>query len=440
VNPICELRNALQAARERGRPDGLRIERVSVPCDLPALALLAGRSEGDRVFWRPRDSAQELAGLGTAHLISGDAEANPETIFGALAPLRAAAPADCRFFGGLAFGPADSATWHTLGTWRFVLPRFELNGTSLACNLVLQPGSDSDAEFATALRELDDLSFGEPATLPACISQRDLASRDQWMQAVSLALDVIASGTLTKVVLARRIRLCFDSPPSPAALVGKLSDVAGSCFVFLLESKGVAFLGASPERLYRREGDQLVTEALAGTRPRGDDPQQDAELAAALLDSEKERREHRNVVDGLASALRSLGCEFRIPDDAPSLRRLPRVQHLYQEISCPLPPGVGDAELVRALHPTSAVGGDPREAALEAISELERFDRGWYAGLVGAIGADHADFAVAIRSALLHGCHADLFGGAGIVAGSEPACEWEETVDKMAWLTRGVFA
>lgn len=439
MNPICELRNALQAARQRPTPQGLRIERLTVPCEQPALTLLAGPTEGQRVYWRPRDSDRGVAGLGAAHLLSGDANAGPESIFAELAPLRAVAPEGCRFFGGLAFGPANSAAWQPLGAWRFVLPRFELDGDTLACNLVFQPHRDPDAEFACALQELDALSFGEPAELPHCSSQRDLTGRDQWMQTVSQALNSISGGDLTKVVLARRIRLGFDSPPSPAALVGKLAAAAGSCFVFLLETDDVAFLGASPERLYRRDGREFATEALAGTRPRSDDPERDAELAAALLGSEKECREHRNVVDGLAGALHELGCEFRITGK-PSLRRLSRVQHLYQEISCSLPPGISDAQLVRALHPTSAVGGDPRDAALQAISELEPFDRGWYAGLVGVIGADDADFAVAIRSALLHGSQADLYGGAGIVAGSEPACEWDETVDKMAWLTRGIFA
>ena len=413
MSAICELRNALQAA-----PAKSGIQRISVPCTEAPLALLNGTESDDRIYWRPRDGQREVAGIGCAQLVTSFEDLTPAD--------------GSRFYGGLAFGPASTPPWDRLGAWRFVLPRFELDGHELACNLV-------DGDVANALEELEALRFGVADLLPACVSQRDMTGREQWMSAVSEALDSIAAGELTKVVLARRIRLSFASAPSPAALVTKLVEAAGACFVFLLETNGVAFLGASPERLYRRDGNQLETEALAGTCPRSDDPERDAELASALLNSEKERREHRNVVDGLARALQELGCEFH-SDEAPSLRRLPRVQHLYQHIQCPLPDGVGDAELVGALHPTSAVGGDPRQAALKLIDELEPFDRGWYAGLVGAVGADDADFAVAIRSALLQGAQADLFGGAGIVAGSEPASEWEETVDKMAWLTRGIFA
>jgi menaquinone-specific isochorismate synthase len=436
VKVICELRSALEAARTEPPHSG--IIRVSVPCSEPPLTLLAGSSVCDRMYWRPRDGGQEIAGIGCAHLLTGPATTPVAAIFEALAPLRATA-AGCRFFGGLAFGPASDAPWNALGAWRFALPRFELNGSTLACNLLL--GEDPDAEFARAIAALETIGFAEPAALPTCISQQDLTSRDTWMQAVSDALDAIASGEINKVVLARRIRLAFQSPASPVGLVRKLSEAAGSCFVFLLESDGVAFLGASPERLYRRSGSDFETEALAGTRPRSDDPTSDAELAAALLSCEKERREHRNVVDGLLRALEDVGCQFGPGvTGEPSLRRLPRVQHLYQQIQCVLPSALGDAELVQALQPTSAVGGDPRTAALDLIAELETFDRGWYAGLVGVLGADDADFAVAIRSALLHGSQADLFSGAGIVAGSDPAREWDETVDKMAWLTRGIFA
>ena len=203
--------------------------------------------------------------------------------------------------------------------------------------------------------------------------------------------------------------------------------VCAFCFV---PAAGRAFLGVSPERLYRRDGARIRCEAMAGTRVRGDRAALDRRLERCLMDSEKDRREHGYVVRGLRENLADL-CRSLTDGAGVSVVKLRQCQHLARAFQGVLRAGVGDAELVKALHPTPAVGGYPPERAVRHIEETETFDRGWYAGPVGWVGRDAAEFAVAIRSGLVEGSTLSVFAGAGIVAGSDPASEWRELDCKM---------
>jgi menaquinone-specific isochorismate synthase len=175
----------------------------------------------------------------------------------------------------------------------------------------------------------------------------------------------------------------------------------------------------------------VFSEAVAGTRGRGETPDADAALREELLTSEKERREHAFVQRALEEALRTL-CTTVDGADTPSDLALARGRHLHAPIRGTLRPETSTVDLLEALHPTPAVGGVPRGAALTAIREQEPFDRGWYAGPVGWMGPDAADFAVGIRSGLLHPDRLALFSGAGIVEGSRPDREWAEIEQKIA--------
>jgi menaquinone-specific isochorismate synthase len=191
-----------------------------------------------------------------------------------------------------------------------------------------------------------------------------------------------------------------------------------------------AFLSATPERLYRRRNHHIVGEALAGTRPRGKTPEDDLRLGEKLLTSQKEAREHAFVADSVRTALSDL-CRSLSADDHRSLVKLPRVQHMVTRFEGELRPGIGDGHLLTRLHPTAAVGGYPANLARSRLRRLETFDRGWYAGPIGWIGVDEAEFAVGIRSGLVQGDTLRLFSGAGIVEGSHPDREWDEIEDKI---------
>jgi menaquinone-specific isochorismate synthase len=174
----------------------------------------------------------------------------------------------------------------------------------------------------------------------------------------------------------------------------------------------------------------VVSEAVAGTRERGETPEADAALREELLTSAKERREHAFVQRAIQRALETL-CTSVEAADAPSELALARGRHLHAAIRGALSPDTATVDLLEALHPTPAVGGVPTDAALSAIRQQEPFDRGWYAGPVGWIGPDAADFAVAIRSGLLRPTRLALFSGAGIVDGSAPDREWAEIEQKI---------
>ncbi len=263
----------------------------------------------------------------------------------------------------------------------------------------------------------------------------------QWARAVQAALDALAATRLRKVVLARVEVLRLPAPVSPVAVLAALYHRHPTAYAFLMEPQpGLAFVGATPELLARVDGAHFHTVALAGTAPRGRTPAADARLAAALLASDKERREHAWVVQAIRSAMTPLTQTLHVPP-APRLRRLPHIQHLETPIHGVLQPGVGLLDVAEALHPTPALGGTPRPEALAFIAAHEPYDRGWYAAPVGMLFPDGSgELGVAIRSALLWSDRAVLYAGAGIVLGSDPAREWAETDLKLNTMRRALQA
>ena len=253
-------------------------------------------------------------------------------------------------------------------------------------------------------------------------------SLETWRAGVLAALEAIGSGRLDKVVLAREAVVEADGPFPRAELLRRLQRRPGGS-TFLYASDG--FVGASPELLVRRRGRVATSRPMAGTVPRGDSPGAEADGLARLTGSPKEAVEHRLVVDAVAEGLAKVA--DRVEVGRPEVVRLATVAHLATEITAdltgPLPTAL---ELAGLLHPTPAVGGSPKDAALAAIAALEPFDRGRYAGPVGWVDrAGDGEWAVALRCATLDGRRAHLIAGAGIVPGSDPDAEWAETEHKL---------
>ncbi len=369
----------------------------------PLAALRQAVGEPRFVWWAPQ------------RLLVGHGEAAEVRAMGGdrVTRVRAALSAAPRWFGGLAFR-ADhrlSAPWEGFPAARFVAPEEVL--------------------------ELDpDLEVAVDAPRPALCASDPTPDHAGWCRMVEAALAAIQRGDLTKVVLARALRLTFDAPLDPLDVLVRLRRAHPDTFCFLFEPQpGCAFVGATPELLARVDGDAVETEALAGSIARGATPAEDRALGERLLRSAKDRHEHALVVEAIRRALTPLTETLHIPSE-PRLRRLGNVQHL----ETPIHGRLRDADLlavVEALHPTPALGGTPRDAALDFIARLEPFPRGWYAAPVGWMTADgEGEFAVAIRSALICGNTAILYAGAGIVAGSEPEKEWEETALKLDAMRR----
>ena len=270
-------------------------------------------------------------------------------------------------------------------------------------------------------------SDGDLPPLPSLISRLDSPSYSDWIASVEGVLKGIQQKKYQKVVLARHTDLTFNTPPSPFTLLAALPG--DKKFAFVL-SPDRAFIGATPETLFRREGKRIESAAVAGTRPRGKTPEEDEMLQEELLSSAKDQHEFAVVEEMIQSALAPFCRTFK--KSAQSVLQTPSVQHLHHHFEGILKTGVTDRALIAALSPTPAVGGNPRERAIEEIVKREPFDRGWYGAPIGWVKPDASHFMVGIRSALLQKNHLNLFAGAGIVEGSDAQKEWEELEHKIS--------
>jgi isochorismate synthase len=286
---------------------------------------------------------------------------------------------------------------------------------------------------------LDRRSMADAAGASSALAPRTMTSvppEAGYEAAVSDALDRFATGELDKVVLARTLEITLNAPPDRPALMRRLlqRNPHGFTFAIPLDDTDInretpaAFLGASPELLLRRQGRRVILNPLAGSAARHADPIADRAAADALLASAKDRHEHAIVIDSIAAALRPYCSHLRLPD-GPMLTSTDALWHLSTWIEAELDdPAVSALELALALHPTPAVCGHPTGTAFAAIHDLEPFDRGFFAGLVGWCDAQgDGEWAVSLRCAESRGASLRLYAGAGVVPGSEPAHELAET-------------
>jgi len=409
---------------------------------IDSLAWLQVQAATDRMYWSDREGVFETAGIGVADLIEPSHHDSDNTPWPSRSNHDPAEGGSMRYFGGHRFcnrsGNADQL-WSDFATCRFVLPRFELYRADercwFVCNLRLQADHEHCAEILNALSVVVFPDAQQPSDLSPMIDRTDLPDRAGWESTVHHVLRAVKDGSLSKVVLARRSDLLFERTVDPVRLLRRLKDRSVDCFHFLFQfDSPAAFVGASPERLFRRSGRRIESEAVAGTRPRGATADEDLQMEQELINSRKDIIEHRFVVEDISRVMTHLCSEWQTldHDDTDSLMKLARVQHLITRLEGQLDNGRSDMDIASMLHPTSAVGGVPTENALRMIDELEPFDRGWYAAPVGWLSRDSAEFAVAIRSGLVAGRAVHLYSGAGIVDGSSAEDEWREIDSKLA--------
>ena len=417
-------------------PEAIRIERISVQFDdMTPLEWLRNRRPGKRIYWSGRDYGIEVAAVGEADCKYSGYYLGLKELRSQLTPALAGREQGIRYYGGIRFSLFDfpKPQWNSFGTWRFVLPRFEVQkhsrATVLTCNLVL-PQDYMDADWI--LDEFYSLRRDNQTkkTTPQFIDRKFEPDFQEWGLAVGSALQRFKTTPIEKVVLAREASVNFSERLDPVSILQELKQITPNCFHFLFEpDEDGAFLGASPERLFRREGRSIESEAVAGTRPRGDSDVDDARMIDELYRSAKEQREHEFVRISLQEDLAPLA-EYVTMDTQPSIMRLASERHLVSRLRAIIPQECTSLDILEALHPSPAVGGYPSDEAMDFIKEQESFDRGWYAGPVGWIGVNEAEFAVGIRSALVSGSTIRLYSGAGIVRGSVSRNEWNEVEHK----------
>ena len=264
-------------------------------------------------------------------------------------------------------------------------------------------------------------------------------SLEAYRAAVAGALARMEQGDLRKVVLSRSLRLTSSAAIDASALLRELAqdnEVTGFC-VPLPGAR--ALVGATPELLLAKTGAAILSHPLAGSARRLFEASADRDAAEALRRSEKDNREHEEVVSAILDQLAPYCAELGTPDGT-QIVSTASMWHLGTRIVGRLrDAATSSVELASLLHPTPAVCGTPREAAAKAIAELEGYDRGFYAGAVGwCDAAGDGVWHVAIRCAEIAGNEARLYAGAGIVRGSDPALEGEETSAKFAALLRAL--
>ena len=275
--------------------------------------------------------------------------------------------------------------------------------------------------------EKKSIPFLENFHRPFYQKRVDLPTLAQWQSTIAHALKLIQQQNMDKVVLARKTLLYYEKEIDPWELFLALKQKSTERdTLFCIEyTKGEAFLGATPEMLFTREGCQLTTMALAGTSPITED-------SYHLLHSKKDKQEVEHVVDFLIKTLLPISTTINL--SPLEVLKSARVQHLCHHLQAKLKPTITDQMLLKKLHPTPALGGSPKKSSLAFIKKHELFTRGFYGAPVGWLSEERSDLFVAIRSCKVSKNTVELFAGTGIVEGSDPTLEWDELEHKISLL------
>lgn len=347
-------------------------------------------------------------------------------------------------FGGFSFFDHNVGTrWSDYGAASFTLPKWSViksgaltlltitikldsSITSVDVNNhILEIFTDLDKLFSTDNYKIET-EFKNEHSIP--VPTKDSAEYFKWQHAIQKANKQIAKNDFEKIVLARKLEIDTDNSVCDTHILNRLRHQYPECYSFLVrQNKHSSFIGSTPERLAAFNNKFILTEGLAGSTPRGKTASEDAKLENELLLSSKNRNEHEFVTNAIIESLNKYAEKIEVAD-FPVVKKLTNVQHLFTPIRATIKDGVSKTELMKTLHPTPAVGGFPRDKAVPSIQNFEDFERGWYAAPIGWINA-HGDgeFAVAIRSGLIEKNKVSFFAGCGIVEGSNPEKEWEET-------------
>ena len=363
-------------------------------------------------FFEKRDENQTIATIGAVETFSSLEEAQAFVQSSSLS-----------LVGGIQFE----------GLCQFVLPRLILvkNSQKLTAYLTLNI-SEQAVDFTDFFAEPSRSSLIQNHQI---LSPQPACTFEQWKANIEQAIIQIKSGDLRKVVLANATQLTFENHISAYDLVEQSREINLGCYHFLwAENAQNAFIGSTPERLYYRKGNQLFTEALAGTVAVSDNPIETEKNAQWLLKDTKNIYENQLVVEDIEAHLNTYVEAFEV--HSPEIKRLHNVQHLRRRIEAILKADVLDQDCLRQIHPTAAIAGLPRAKATQFIAKNEPFKRGWYAGTLGIFNPQEAEFCVTLRSAKIEHNQITLYAGAGIVKESEPVSEWQEIERKSQALSK----
>lgn len=328
------------------------------------------------------------------------------------------------------------------------LPRFQVVKKNKNCCLIvnfpLHEGQDKSYVIEQIEQKVNGIDWSSLERLDDSDSSLLSVNREQsqdpdyFKSVVKSALNSIAEGELSKIVIAHTTEIQSAIPFDVIKSLGNLRELHPDCYIFSTSNgQGQNFVGASPERLLSVQNQQLVTDALAGSAPRGNNNTEDLHLANLLLKNRKEKREHHAVSDFVIKRLKGIALK---PQQLPlQILKLSNIQHLWTPIYAHLPADIEPLEIIQLLHPTPAVAGVSTESACDKIRYHEKHDRSLYAAPLGWVDYEgNCEFIVGIRSALIDGNLARLYAGAGIVSGSNPDKEFDEVQLKLQSLLKAL--
>ncbi|MBE4589056.1 isochorismate synthase [Vibrio navarrensis] len=410
----------IERVKNAGEDESRLIEPIDTALKFTLIDWLEAQPIFPKFYWHSRDGREQVVALGQLHTFT-----EPAPAYAILAPGQ-------RVWGGRSFDGLSEKNRRCMSSF-FFLPQIELLQQDGKLSLAVNLGAERPRLLASLRKLVCDVPLLAP--LAAHIGHIDhLPSQEQWQSLVDKVLHGIEQNAFKKVVLARKTSVQLDTPLCASQLLKASAQHNHHSFHFMLSlDRKHSFIGSTPERLYLRHDRELHTEALAGTIGRGVNATHDLELANWLAQDAKNLNENQYVVDDIVERLTSHADTVQVEAE-PRLVRLRKVQHLKRDIHAHLKEGINGVQLLSALQPTAAVAGLPRQASMQFILDNEPFSRGWYAGSVGYLSHDKAEFCVAIRSALIVDDELQLFAGAGIVPGSIAKHEWAELDKKMSTL------
>ncbi|KAM6594115.1 hypothetical protein CsatA_001818 [Cannabis sativa] len=356
-----------------------------------------------------------------------------------------------RAYGAIRFDARTniSSEWEPFGSFYFMIPQVEFDefedksmlASTVAWDDALSwPWEKAINELQARVSQVSSMIIKLSRQVPRTFvfSSKHTPSKEYWDLAVNRALKKISSDSaLTKVVLARSSRVVTTTDVDPVTLLACLQGEGKNAYQFCLQPPNApAFIGNTPEQLFRRKCLGVESDALAATCARGGTMTEDLQIELDLLSSPKYHLEFSIVRESIRQKLEDV-CNSVIVEPKKAVRKLPRVQHLYAKLVGKLRREDDEFQILSSLHPTPAVCGFPTEDARLLIAETEVFDRGMYAGPVGWIGGGESEFVVGIRSALVEkGVGALIYAGTGIVEGSDASQEWKELDLKVSQYTK----
>lgn len=440
---------AIQKARDLHKPV-LFSHVTKIEYKSPLSCYQAGRDQysGERFYWQDPAKEITITGLGSVKNLQVQANANrykqvekswmelqKTAVITGVKNVDATGPL---LFGGFSFDYEKNSTflWNQFGDNLFYIPAFMLSiveGEAYLTKNILCTPENHESLSIYKIHQLEQsiLEGLDEKEIPnnPLVEQREVRPTE-WKQTVAKAVQDMKNSNLDKIVLARELRVVFKNRIVSERVLQNLMEEQPTSYIFSFEAGGDCFIGATPERLIKKKGNEVFSACLAGSIARGKTSEEDEQLGAELLHDPKNLMEHQYVVSMITNAMKAACDQVIIPKE-PELMKIRHIQHLFTPVKGVCNHQVTIFDFVEKLHPTPAMGGLPKEKAVIRIREIEGLERGLYAGPLGWVDSyGNGEFAVGIRSALLQGNEASLFAGCGILEDSNPESEYQETAIK----------